>query len=360
MWLELGGRGFDTAWEYGTQAEIAAAVKASGIPRSEIFITSKIPGSLYGGCCGCPGAKAPGEFPPCKVSCHGVCFPAAGHYTADNATQFIMDDLQLLGDTIGYIDLLLLHEPCDYTAPYAYNASVETSVIYGAIEKAYKAMPDKIKAIGVSNFDTVRLEALAKTNTITPAVDQCSMSVGNFDTATFQYCQEHNITYQGYSVLHGAGISSSATITSIAKAHGSNVSNQQVVMRWVTQKGIAVVTASNVSAYDIEDMAIFNFNLTDDEMKELDQYTPPSQCIPNKWCKAVDECTMDGCKRCGAADDGEAEAPSAAERAAVAFQNDVVGVGVGVGGKCNSCGCTKCCGKCVLKTYGKITYCANP
>ena len=106
--------------------------------------------------------------------------------------------------------------------------------------------------------------------------------------------------------------------------------------------------------------AIFNFNLTDDEMKELDQYTPPSQCIPNKWCKAVDECTMDGCKRCGAADDGEAEAPSAAERAAVAFQNDVVGVGVGVGGKCNSCGCTKCCGKCVLKTYGKITYCANP
>ena len=72
-----------TAWEYGTQAEIAAAVKASGVPRSEIFITTKIPGSLYGGCCGCPGAKAPGEFPPCKTSCHNVCFPASGHYTAE-------------------------------------------------------------------------------------------------------------------------------------------------------------------------------------------------------------------------------------------------------------------------------------
>lgn len=84
MWLNLGGRGFDTAWEYGTQAEIAAAVIASGVDRSEIFITSKIPGSLYGGCCGCPGAKAPGEWPPCKPSCHDVCFPTSGHYTAQN------------------------------------------------------------------------------------------------------------------------------------------------------------------------------------------------------------------------------------------------------------------------------------
>ena len=48
-------------------------------------------------------------------------------------------------DKIGYIDLLLMHEPCDYLAPYAYNASAETSMIYGAMEEAYKTMPDKIK-----------------------------------------------------------------------------------------------------------------------------------------------------------------------------------------------------------------------
>lgn len=179
-----------------------------------------------------------------------------------------MTDLQQLGDKIGYIDLLLMHQPCDYLAPYAYNASSETSTIYGAIEKAYTTMPDKIKAIGVSNFQTVQLEALAKTNTITPMVNQCEMSVGSFDVETAQYCWDHNITYQAYSVLHGRGISSSKTITTIAKAHGTNVSNQQVVMRWVTQKGIPVVTASNVSEYDLEDIAIFDFNLTDAEMKE--------------------------------------------------------------------------------------------
>ena len=59
---------------------------------------------------------------------------------------------------------------------------------------------------------------------------------------------------KAYSVLHGTGISTSEVITSIAKAHGSNVSNQQVVMRWVTQHGIPVVSASNVSAYDLEDI----------------------------------------------------------------------------------------------------------
>ena len=221
----------------------------------------------------------------------------------------------------------------------------------------------RTKAIGVSNFQTVHLEALAKTNTIKPMVNQCEMTVGSFDTDTAQYCSEHNITYQAYSVLHGSGISSSKTITSIANAHGTNVSNQQVVLRWVTQKGIPIVTASNVSAYDLEDMAIFTFNLTETEMKELDDYTPPSQCVANKRCRAIESegCIMSGCKECDQNGDGDASGSGGtiAERAAVGFQADVVGASTRLGGKCNSCGCTKCCGKCVLKTSGKVTYCAN-
>ena len=115
LWVTVGGRGFDAAWEYGTQRAVARAVAQSGIPRSEMFITTKIPGSLHGGCCGCPGASPPGQ---CLSKCHGVCFPASGHYTADNATAYIRKDLELLASAgVDYIDLLLLHEPCDYIAP---------------------------------------------------------------------------------------------------------------------------------------------------------------------------------------------------------------------------------------------------
>jgi hypothetical protein len=133
LWLELGGRGFDSAWEYQTEKSIAAAIRASGLPRSEVFVTSKIPGSLHGGCCGCPGAMPPGQWPPCQPgkngqpACHGVCFPASGHYTPAQAKQYIARDLEDLGPDIGYIDLLLMHEPCDYIAPYPYNASAETA-----------------------------------------------------------------------------------------------------------------------------------------------------------------------------------------------------------------------------------------
>ena len=120
-----------------------------------------------------------------------------------------------------------------------------------------------------------------------------------------------------------------------------------------------------IAAQPHPDQAIFNFNLTDAEMKELDAYTPPSQCIPNKWCAAIDKCTMTGCKRCGGGEDvglGRSAGGSTSEAAAVAFQMDVAGLGpeIGVGGKCGSCGCTQCCGECVLKTYGTTTYCASP
>ena len=94
------------------------------------LLVLRSPGSMHGGCCGCPGAKAPGEWPPCLPSCHGVCFPAHGHYTPAQAKQYIAEDLAELGPD-GYIDLLLMHQPCDYLAPYPYNASAETAAIWG-------------------------------------------------------------------------------------------------------------------------------------------------------------------------------------------------------------------------------------
>ena len=271
LWLKLGGRGFDSALEYGTQGPIASNMSAfmrkSGVKREDLFLTTKIPGSLHGGCCGCPGAGPPGT---CLPKCHGFCFPASGHYTAANATDYILKDLKILMENgVDYIDLLLLHEPCDTLAPYPYNASAECAAIYGAMEAAYvsqdPALKGRIKAIGVSNFDVNMLTLLAQTNKIVPAVNQCRMTVGQYDAATHDHCRKHGITYQAYSTLHGN--LSVPEVAKIATAH--NVSHAQAVMRWITQLGVPLVTASASAKYDHDDLGLFSFNLTEPEMDSL-------------------------------------------------------------------------------------------
>lgn len=109
------------------------------------------------------------------------------------------------------------------------------AAIYGAMEDAFlNEMKGKIRALGVSNFDANMLELLSQTSRIKPAVNQCRMTVGMFDSATAGYCKAHGITYQAYSTLHtyppAPSIAGSTVIKTIAEAHGG-VSNQQVVMR---------------------------------------------------------------------------------------------------------------------------------
>jgi 2,5-diketo-D-gluconate reductase A len=331
LWLKLGGRGFDSAWEYGTQGTIAGNMSASKIPRSELFLTTKIPGSLHGGCCGCPGAGPAGT---CLQKCHGVCFPASGHYTAANATSYIMKDLKTLFDNgVDYIDLLLLHEPCDYLAPYPYNASAETSAVYGAMEAAFRsqdpALKGRIKAIGVSNFDANMLTLLSRTNQVVPAVNQCRMSVGQYDAATHEYCRAHGITYQAYSTLHG-DISDPA-VDAIAEAH--NVSNAQAVMRWITQLGVPLVTASDSEVYDRADLALWDFQLSEKEMDSLTNFKPASKCSAFPTCASVEgQCLTRGCKVCSATPPSKS---------------------------CGSCGCATCCPGCKLQIAGGLPYCAE-
>jgi len=248
MWLEHGERGFDTAWEYQTQWDISKAIRESGIPRSQIFITTKIPGSVHGG-----------------SSSHGRYFPP--YMTPDDARAKFHADLSELG--VDYVDLLLLHEPCDYLAPYTYNDSVETAGVYAVMEEALAN--GTAKAIGVSNFRPEHFEPLLKTALVAPA-NQARMSIGNPDWETIRYCQQHNITYQVYSPLHGGGCdgvpaSSSPTLQRIAQAHGMDI--YQLQFRWMTQNNFAVVTATNKSSHMASDAKSFEFMLTDDDMSAL-------------------------------------------------------------------------------------------
>jgi len=253
LWLEVGGRGFDTAWEYQTSRAIGDAVRASGVPRSEIFITHQIPGSLSFTCTD-PKCKTFPELPP-----------VSGHYTPNMARHFVADNLQRLGSEIGYVDLLLLHTPCN-DGGKAHNES-ECRAIYEVLEEAVQN--GTARAIGVSNYGISDLVALFQTAKVKPVVNQCHAAVGMFDRETYEFCQKHSITYQAYSPLHSSCLHD-PKIQKIASNHKATV--YELGMHWLVQQQVPFVTAANTSTYMTSDMSIFDFNLTAQEMETLDNF----------------------------------------------------------------------------------------
>ena len=167
LFLELGGRGLDTALSYGTatQEQVGAAIHSGIVPRDEIFVTTKV-------MC-CPRAKTPSQ---CTT------------YPNLTIAEQVDRDLKELG--IDQIDLLLLHWPC--------ITDEDTGQRYLELEEALAS--NKTRAIGVSNFEIKHYKAIENAGaTVKPAVNQCAMSIGLHDDETIEFSIEHNITYQvGY------------------------------------------------------------------------------------------------------------------------------------------------------------------
>jgi 2,5-diketo-D-gluconate reductase A len=200
------------------------AIQQSKVPRSELFITTKIP----------VGANA----------------------SAVEAT--IEYDLAQL--MVSQVDLLLIHTPG--------KSAADIATTWATMEAALAAK--KTRAIGVSNFVTSTLEALLKTANVVPAVNQISFSIGKVDSATIAYCKSKAITIEAYSPLGhtGAPVLKLPAVTKIAAAH--NKSAAAVALRYIVQSGHSFVTASGESAYDKEDLALFDWSLTTSEMATLD------------------------------------------------------------------------------------------
>lgn len=247
LWLELGGRGIDTAYIYGAevQHEVGQAIATSGIPRDQIFLSTKIP------CCRNPNFDIFGEFRFCEP-----------WVTPEEAIEA---NFAQLG--VEYLDLLLLHWPC--------SRFEGTVAAYQAMEKLQAA--GKVRAIGVSNFNASMLDALIEATSVKPAVNQACFSVDHHwdtsigeDAQTRKRCKELGITYEAYSPLgglNGVNVMTDLKVKKIATAHG--VTSAQVGLRWVTQQGIVAVTASGTTQHLKEDFAIFKFNLTSHEIAVL-------------------------------------------------------------------------------------------
>lgn len=248
-WFHVGGRAVDTAFEYKNQPWVGDAVRdavASGLPRKQIFVIT-------------------------KIKCQG---------TSEGALALVQEDLKLLN--LSYVDLVIIHGP-GFVNPQSggsrkcdgYKKCCKTPADIQATYRGLEtALAQKLtRAIGVSNFQTEQLEAVAANATIMPSVNQMQMYVGcsaawcATNNATIATGKKYGTTFQAYSPLgHGRALSNPA-VQQIAQVH--NISTAQVAFAWIAQQGHAFVTSSNSEEYDREDLAIDAIKLSDSEMRQL-------------------------------------------------------------------------------------------
>ncbi len=219
--LRVGYRMIDTAQMYGNESGVGAAINQCGIARDEIFLVSKIWINNYG------YAKAKASI--------------------DDSLRRLQTD---------YLDLMLLHQPyCDY-----YGA-------YRALTEAYRE--GKLRAIGISNFQPNHLIDLASNVEIVPAVNQVEAHVFCQQQKANEYMKEFGIQIMSWGPLAEGrlGLFTNPVLEEIGKAHGKTVA--QVALRYLTQRDIIIIPKSTHEERMVENLKIYDFTLTDDEMERI-------------------------------------------------------------------------------------------
>jgi len=237
-WLKAGGTGIDTAFDYHDQTDIGKILKDLKVPRSSVFITSKVPAGF-------------GNATDCNTD------PAI-------SVRYAQENLRELG--VEYLDLLLLHHPCGLRQKVADPAAANAALWKGMVQALEMNLT---RAIGVSNYVVKDLEALPAP---VPAVNQCHMGVKSHDDATIKYCQQNGILYEAFKVM-GECPFSDDRITKIAAAH--KVSASQVCQRYVLDKGVAMAVGTGSDPAKAakeapENLDVFGFHLTEQEFKIVD------------------------------------------------------------------------------------------
>jgi diketogulonate reductase-like aldo/keto reductase len=215
--LEAGYRLIDTAQAYGNETSVGKAIRESGVPREEIFLTTK----FY------PGGK--------------------------DARVEAEKSLERLGTE--YLDLYLIHWP--QGGPTWAWPGMEAAVEAGLT-----------KGIGISNFGADEILQLSKVAKIQPAVNQIQFSPFEYRAGLVAACEESNIVAQAYSPLGTGRHLDDPAVARIAEATGHTPA--QVLIRWAIQKGLSVIPKSTHQDRIIENFNVFDFELDDAAMADLD------------------------------------------------------------------------------------------
>ena len=219
--IRAGYRLIDTAASYGNETEVGKAIKRSGVPREELFITTKL------------------------------WLQNAGYENTLRAYERSLKRLQL-----DYLDLYLIHQP------------------YGDIYGSWRAMEElyhggSIRAIGVSNFQPDRVMDLILHNKVLPAVNQLETHPFCQQIETQQFLTDNKVQLESWGPFAEGkkNIFQNEVLLSIAGAHKKSVA--QVILRWLTQRGIVVIPKSVRKERIIENFSIFDFELRPDDMETI-------------------------------------------------------------------------------------------
>eukprot|EP00040_Diaphanoeca_grandis_P017717 m.92884 g.92884 ORF g.92884 m.92884 type:complete len:328 (-) comp26579_c0_seq2:84-1067(-) len=247
--LKVGFAGIDTANHYHNQAGCAKAIKAF----PNVWVTSKV------------------------ESCNNS-YVRWGHCFNDTR-QVFLENLDELG--LEKVDLMLLHAPtatAGGSAVYPSNCNCSAPDACAAMQEQWSAMEElyfqnKSRSIGVSNYCAPCLQCLAKTSRVTPHVNQIRLHVGMGanPTGLIAYNRAHDVVPQAYSPL-GSGSSlvlDNNVTVALAKEHG--VSSAQVALRWLVELNVPMITTTSSTQvpYMLEDLAIFNWTMTSNDMRDL-------------------------------------------------------------------------------------------
>jgi 2,5-diketo-D-gluconate reductase A len=217
--LDVGYRHVDTATIYGNEDQVGRALRDSGIPRDEVFITTKIP---------------PRE--------------------AGRERKTLEASLGALG--VDQIDLWLIHWPSGDSADLGL-----WQVLLAAAEDGL------IRAAGVSNYSPAQIDELVTQTGRAPAVNQIRWSPALFDPARLAHSRDRGVVLEGYSPFRASDLSAPVLAT-VATAHG--VTPAQVILRWHLDHGVVVIPKSAAPERIAANFDIFDFALTDQELAQID------------------------------------------------------------------------------------------
>ena len=266
-WLKLGGRRIDAAFSYHDQVGVGKAIRESGIPREQIFITSKVG----------PGGSGKG----------GVPGGALGYNDTLDQMKYVLSSLN-----VTYVDLLLIHWPYDPSHPPTTDPLCRGNTpqeMKACRQSTWKAMQllfrqNKTRAIGVSNFEAKHIQDILDMGEMIPSVNQCEFHPYFHELDLVEFCKKRKIVFNGYAPLGtpdwgpwsqnwNSSIGDLPLVKSIAEAHKK--SPAQVLLRYSLQQDALVNPRSWNKDHMKEDLDVLDFKLTDEEIQMLNDVPHP-------------------------------------------------------------------------------------
>ncbi len=232
--LTIGYRHLDTAQMYGNEAEVGAGLRASGLPRDEVFVTTKV----------WPDRFRAGDF-----------------------ERSVEESLRRL--RLDAVDLLLLHWP---------SREVPLAETMGALNRVHAA--GQARHIGISNFTSAMIEDAVRLSTAPLATDQVEYHPMLSQRAVLQSCRRHGMALTAYCPLARGRVFRDPILRRIAEEHGRGAG--QIALRWlVQQEGVVAIPRSSSEEHARSNFAIFDFELSPSQMDEIAALGAPKGRVVN-------------------------------------------------------------------------------